>query len=244
MVSAIKLYSGIWLENHARRRGASAPSNPSPQTTKIFMINNSRINIPLLSSSFYVAAQIFANVLSTKIAILPFINLAVDGGTIIYPLTFTLRDLVHKSWGKNNARQVIAIAAGLNALMFALFWLVGKLPPDPSWQFQEAYEQILLPVGRIVAASIIAQVVSELADTEIFSVIYKKIGDLPAVLLSNLGGLLLDSFIFGAIAFLGALPVGTVMEIILANIIIKLIISFLSAPIIKLSPRLVKFEEI
>jgi len=208
------------------------------------MKNILKINLPLFSSLLYAASQIFANILSTKIAILPFINLAVDGGTVIYPLTFTLRDLVHKTWGKNNARQVIIISAGLNALMFVLFWLVGKMKPDPSWQYQAAYEQILLPVGRIVAASIIAQIISELVDTEIFSVIYKRIGDLTAVFLSNLSGLILDSFIFGFIAFLGSLPFATVLEIILANIIIKFIISFLSAPAIKLVPRLVKFEDI
>ncbi|MDD4271906.1 MAG: queuosine precursor transporter [Patescibacteria group bacterium] len=208
------------------------------------MKNNFKINLPLLSSSLYVASQIFANILSTKITVLPIINLAVDGGTIIYPLTFTLRDLVHKTWGKHNARQVVIIAACLNGLMFILFWLIGKMPADPAWQLQEAYEQILLPVGRIIMASIIAQVISELIDTEIFSVIYKKINDLAAVFISNFVSLLVDSIIFGLIAFLGQLPLATVLEIILANILVKLIISFLSAPTIKLVPRLVKFEEI
>ena len=205
---------------------------------------STRINLPLLSSSLYVAAQIFANILSTKIAILPIINLAIDGGTIIYPLTFTLRDFVHKSWGKNNARQVVIIAASLNALMFILFWLVGKMPADPSWQFQEAYERILLPVGRIIIASIISQIISELIDTEIFSIIYKKIGDLAAVFFSNLISLIFDSLIFSFIAFLGQLPLATVLQIVLANIIIKLIISTLSTPAIKLIPRLVNFEKI
>ncbi len=190
------------------------------------------------------AAQIFANILSTKITILPLINLAVDGGTIIYPLTFTLRDFVHKTCGKNSARQVVLIAASLNAFMFLLFWLIGKMPADPTWQFQEAYENILLPVGRIVIASIIAQVISELIDTEIFSIIFKKINDLSAVFISNLVGLLIDSFIFGFIAFFGNLPLTTVLEIILANILIKLIISILSTPTIKLIPRLVNFEKI
>jgi len=209
-----------------------------------FMKNNFKISLSLLSSSLYVAAQIFANILSTKITILPIIGLAVDGGTIIYPLTFTLRDFVHKTLGKNNARQIVIIAASLNALMFALFWLVGKMPADPTWQFQEAYELILLPVGRIIMASIAAQVISELIDTEIFSIVYKKIGDLSAAFLSNFISLLVDSVIFGLIAFLGSLPLATVLQIILANILVKLIISALSAPAIKLIPRLVKFEEI
>src|SRR4030042_2530253 len=71
-------------------------------------------NIFLLSSSLYVSFQLFANILSTKIALLPFFNLAIDGGTVIYPLTFTLRDFVHKTHGTKDARQVIIIAAGLH----------------------------------------------------------------------------------------------------------------------------------
>lgn len=218
-----------------------------------------KINIFLLSASLYVAFQLFANILSTKIAILPFIKIAVDGGTIIYPFTFTLRDFVHKTHGKKDARQVIIIAATLNAVMFFLFWLVGKMPSDSSWQFQSSYENILMPIGRIVLASIIAQIISELIDTEIFSYIYKKfsfsrekisvfalnkIGDTSAVFISNFFGLIIDSFIFSVIAFWGVLPITTVWEIILSNILIKFIISVLSVPSIKLIPRTAKFEEI
>ena len=170
--------------------------------------------------------------------------MATDGGTIIYPLTFTLRDFVHKTWGKKNARHVIFLAAALNVVMFSLFWLVGKMTPDPTWQYQKAYEQILLPVGRIVLASIISQVISELVDTEIFSVIYKRFGDVSAVFFSNSIALIVDSFIFSFIAFLGALPFATVMQIVLTNILIKFVMSTLSAPAIKLVPRTVSFEEI
>jgi len=208
------------------------------------IIKEPKINLFLLSSSLYVSFQLFANVLSTKIAILPFLNLAIDGGTVIYPLTFTLRDFVHKTHGKRDARQVIVIAAALNAVMFGLFWLVGKMTPDPTWQFQQAYEKILLPVGRIVLASIIAQVISELIDTEIFSIVYKKLNDTSAVFVSNSISLVLDSFIFSFIAFMGALPFVTVLQIVVSSILIKFAISTLSVPTIKLIPRTAKFEEI
>lgn len=203
-----------------------------------------KLNLFIFSSSLYVSFQLFANILSTKIALLPFFHLAIDGGTVIYPLTFTLRDFVHKTHGKKDARQVVLIAAVLNAVMFGLFWLVGKMTPDPTWQFQTAYEQILLPVGRIVLASIIAQVISELIDTEIFSIVYKKTSDTLAVFSSNSISLVVDSFIFSFIAFLGALPFSTVMQIVLANILVKFVISTLSVPTIKLIPRTAKFEDV
>jgi len=202
-----------------------------------------KLNLGLLSSSLYVAFQIFANILSTKIAILPIINLAVDGGTIIYPLTFTLRDFVHKTWGKKNSRQIVIIAGLLNLVMVFLFIAVAALPADPTWPFQTAFESILLPVWRITIASIIAQIISELIDTEIFSIVYKKMGDMAGVFFSNLVALIIDSILFCMIAFYGSMPFNTVLQIIISNILIKLVISILSVPTIKLIPRKVDISE-
>lgn len=202
------------------------------------------LNWGLISSGLYISFQLFANILSTKIALIPGINFAVDGGTIIYPFTFTLRDFVHKTWGRKSARQVVILAAALNIVMVFLFWLIAKLPSDPSWRFQESYEHILLPVFRITAASIFAQVVSELLDTEVFSAIYKRFNDVFAVLVSNFAGLVVDSLLFGLIAFLGALPWNTVLQIIVVNIVIKFIMSVFSSPLIRFIPQTVDESEI
>jgi hypothetical protein len=208
------------------------------------MKNRLTINIALFSSSLYVAFQLFANILSTKIALLPIVHWAVDGGTLIYPLTFTLRDFVHKTWGKKNAREVVVVAALLNGVMFLLFWLVGRMTPDPSWTLQPAYEAILLPVGRIVIASIVAQIISELIDTEIFSLIYHQFNDILAVFISNSISLIIDSCLFGFLAFIGVFPLTTVIQIIWANILIKFIVSIISVPFIKLIPRTVDSGQI
>lgn len=200
-------------------------------------------NIGAISASLYVSFQVIANILSTKIAILPMLNWAVDGGTIIYPLTFTLRDFVHKSLGKEKSRQIVILAAGVNLLAVLLFILIGKIAPDPSWPFQEAYESILLPIWRITIASIVAQLVSELLDTEIFSWVYKKFSDTKAVLASNTIALVVDSLVFSFIAFAGALPMDVLWQIILSNIAIKFILSLLSTPTIKLVPRTVDFHK-
>jgi len=196
-----------------------------------------------ISASLYVSFQVMANVLSTKIALLPWLNWSIDGGTVIYPLTFTLRDFVHKTLGKKNARVVVVLAGAVNVVMVLLFMLVGKMSPDPSWPFQTAYEQILLPIWRITAASIISQILSELLDTEIFSWAYKKINDLAAVFLSNTASLVVDSFLFSFLAFAGNLPMQVVLQIVFTNIIVKFVMSLMSTPTIKLLPRQVDFKE-
>lgn len=207
-------------------------------------MNNSKTNWGLISASLYSSFQVISNVLSTKITILPILALSMDGGTVLYPLTFTLRDFVHKTCGKKNARIVVVVSAAISLLAMVFFYLVGKMAPDPTWVFQNDYENILLPVFRISVASIIAQTISELIDTEIFSVLYKKISDVAGSFISNFFALIADSLIFSSIAFLGALPLGTVVGIFFSNILVKLIISSLSVPFIKFVPRTVAFGEI
>ena len=115
----------------------------------------------------YTAAQMLSDVLSLKIAQVA--GFSVDAGTFIYPITFTLRDLVHKQLGKQAARVIILAAGVINLIMAALLAFVAWLPPDPTWPLQEAFVSILGPVWRIVLASILAEVFSELADTEVYS---------------------------------------------------------------------------
>lgn len=207
-------------------------------------MKNQKINWGLVSAALYSSFQVISNVLSTKITVLPLFNLSMDGGTVLYPLTFTLRDFVHKTVGKYNSRIVVVVSAMISMLAMLSFWLVGKMSPDPTWMFQSDYENILLPVFRISIASIIAQVISELIDTEIFSLLYRKMNDVIGSFASNSVALIADSIIFSFIAFLGVLPTETVIKIILSNILVKFIISSLSAPFIHFVPRKVSFEEI
>ena len=64
--------------------------------------------IALLASA-YVAAQMLADISSLKITEVA--GFSMDAGTLVYPFTFTLRDLVHKVAGKQVARALIIGAA-------------------------------------------------------------------------------------------------------------------------------------
>jgi len=190
-------------------------------------------NVGLLVAISYVSAQIFSNIASSKIALIG--GFSIDGGTIIYPITFTLRDLIHKTLGKKVARFVVFTAGIMNMIIALLFWIVTLLPQDPGWGLQSQFSVILGPVWRIVMASIIAQVVSELIDTEAYQFFVDKISkkhQWGRVLFSNAFSVPTDSIIFCSIAFLGAMPLKVVTSIIIANILIKGIVTITSIPLI------------
>lgn len=194
-------------------------------------MNDRTLRTIVIVSALYVSAQIFADITSLRILFIA--GFSIDGGTLIYPFTFTLRDMVHKVAGASIARTIIFLAAGVNLLMAGLFWLVSVLPADTFVGEQTEFGLVLAPVFRIVLASIVAEVVSELIDTEIYSLWVKRFKDQyqwGRVLASNAISVPVDSAIFVIIAFVGDLPADVVFSIFLANIIVKGLVTLLSIP--------------
>ncbi len=187
----------------------------------------------ILVSAAYIAAQMLADITSLKIVL--FAGFSMDAGTLVYPITFTLRDLVHKVTGKRGARVIILAAAAINLFMAGLFWLVSRLPYDPAAGPQADWDAVLSPVWRIVVASIVAEVFAELTDTEVYSLWITRITrrfQWMRVLVSNAISVPLDSLIFVWLAFGGVFPTGVVWSIFQANVLLKGAVTVLSLPTI------------
>ena len=185
--------------------------------------------------SLYIAAQLLSDIASLKISLIA--GFSIDAGTFIYPLTFTIRDLIHKRLGKLAARKIIFLAAGINLCMALFFHFVAWLRQDPAWGLAKEFSAILGPVWRIVIASIIAEVFSELIDTEIYHLWQSRITtkyQWMRVLSSNAVSIPIDSLIFcwGAFGFL--LPHDVVWSIFFANVIVKGAVTLISLPSIYL----------
>ncbi len=185
-------------------------------------------------ASAYVALQMIADISSLKITEVA--GFAVDGGTLVYPLTFTVRDLIHKAAGAYVARVMIIVAAAVNLFMAAVFWVVAELPlvADTGAQ-SELFGDVLGPVWRIVFASIIAEVVAELIDTEVYRGWVQRFGtrhQWGRVLSSNMVAIPIDSAIFVVIAFAGVVPTAAVWEIFWVNVIVKGAVAVASVPLI------------
>jgi uncharacterized integral membrane protein (TIGR00697 family) len=202
--------------------------------------------VGLFAVSFYVGSQVIANVTSLKIGHL--FGRAVDMGTFIYPITFTLRDVVHKSLGKRAARTMVMAAAAVNLFMALYLQFAARAPSDASFALDREFSAVLAPLWRLTIASIVAMVISELVDTEVYSWFVERITtrfQWARVLVSNAVSVPLDSLIFSVGAF-GALPGlqhqaltlpwGSVWDIFVVNLTIKALVSAASLPMIYVSP--------
>ena len=156
------------------------------------------------SMIIYLVAVWVANYTATWFIPLPVFGM-VSVGTLIFGVTFTQRDRVHR-YGRKSVYLMILIAA-VGMVIESLFLGV-------SW--------------RIVAASFIAIVLSETADTEV----YHQLLHLPwlkRVAGSNLISIPLDSLLFNLIAFYGVFGNFMLVGIIFGEIVAKFATGTLAA---------------
>lgn len=149
-----------------------------------------------LSMTIYILAVLIANYTATWFIPLPVFGM-VSVGTLVFGVTFTQRDRVHR-YGRRPVYLMIVIAA------------VGM-----------AFESLFLGVEwRIIVASFIAIVLSETADTEIYQKLLNR-SWIQRVIRSNLISIPLDSLLFNVIAFAGVFAPGMLVAIIFGEIVAK-----------------------
>jgi len=209
--------------------------NGTEVSTRVPVFPLSQVGIIVVAT--YIGAQMLSDIASLKIGVV--MGLAVDMGTFIYPITFTLRDVVHKVLGKRNAQTMVVSAGVINLFMAVYLTWVASVPSDPNWGLGEAFSAILGPVWRIVLAYIAAEVISELIDTEIYQWFVTRVSkhhQWARVVLSNSVSIPIDSLIFSVGAFGWVLPWDVVWQIFTFNLLVKFVVSVASIPLIYLVP--------
>lgn len=146
--------------------------------------------------TIYIAAVLLANYTATWFIPMPIFGL-VSVGTLIFGVTFTQRDRVHR-FGRKPVYIMILLAA------------VGMVA-----------ESLFLGVPwRIIAASFIAIVLSETADTEVYHRLL-HLSWFQRVARSNIVSIPLDSLLFNLIAFAGVFAPIKLLAIIFGEIVVK-----------------------
>lgn len=159
-------------------------------------------------SSISVGALLLSNLAAIKLW--NFFGIAVDGGIVVFPITYMIGDLIVEFYGKETAKHVIFAGFVINVLAVIVFGIVIALPAYPGWNLQTAYTSILGFTPRIILGSLIAYVCSNLFNNAIFTKLKQGNGlfassFIARALCSSAFAHFIDSGIFEFIAFFGIL---------------------------------------
>lgn len=180
--------------------------------------------IQAILTVLYVVSLLISNIITSKQVLLPF-NITMTGAVFIFPITYILSDVFSEVYGYKWSRITCYLAFAMNLLMVLIFTLVIKTPAPSYWTNQGAFETVLGNTPRILFASLLAYVIGDFVNDKIFSKMKAKHKDLKGfgwrAILSSLFGELVDSLIFLPLAFLGQMPIITLVIMTGMQVLIK-----------------------
>ena len=152
------------------------------------------------------ATLIVSNIAATKIWV--FGGIPIDGGLIVFPISYITSDLLMEFYGRKTANYVAVLAMSTNAIAMLLFIAVVHLPVYPGYD-DTAFRTVLGFSVRISVASLTSFLFSSFTNNYIFAKIKGRTNSYVArALTSSLVGRVVDSAIFETIAFVGVLSPG------------------------------------
>ncbi|MEZ5099716.1 MAG: queuosine precursor transporter [Thermoleophilia bacterium] len=166
-------------------------------------MSRARYVVPI--TALFVMALVLSNVITVKIVEVG--GRQFDAGTILFPLTYLIGDVLTEVYGYRRARSLIWIGFGVNLVAIGVIQLAIALPAAGFWQEnQAAYETVLGTTWRIFLGSLAAYLVGEFANSYILARL--KVATQGRFLWlrtssSTVVGQGLDSVIFSVIAFAG-----------------------------------------
>jgi len=194
------------------------------------MLDNKQIKAYSILTALNICGLAAATVTASKVVHLginfPFSNI------VFSIFTYPLVDCICELWGKKIARQTVWLALGCQLLIVFLLQLSIVIPHAAYWNNQRSYALILSVSGKVVAASFLAFLLSQILDIFVYQKIKNASHGKLLWLRSNVStfmGQIIDSCVFVGIVFYTS---HHKLNILLGSISVKIIISILMTPIV------------
>jgi len=175
---------------------------------------------------------VISNIASTKMTY--FARLTLDGGTILFPISYIFGDIFAEVYGWKISKKIILLGFGaivLNALILAV---VQYMPAASFWENQNSYEAILGLVPRITLGSIFGYLAGSFSNAWSLLWIRRLTGErwlAVRTIGSTLIGQTADTVVFCTIAFLGTMGQIDLIHLALSNILFKVGVEALCTPV-------------
>lgn len=169
--------------------------------------NRSDENMSLIViTALFVTSYLVSNIMAVKVIGL-FNLFYFDAGTIMFPLSYVLGDVLTEIWGYRTTRKIIFLTFFCNILMIISTQIATWLPsPDYLNSTAQAYNSIFSYVPRIVLASLTGFLLGELSNAWVMDKMKQKTKGKHLWLRtigSSIVGYVFDTVPFVLIAFVG-----------------------------------------
>jgi queuosine precursor transporter len=168
------------------------------------------------------------------------IRVAFDAGTILFPISYIIGDVLTEVYGFKRSRRIIWIGFGSLIFSAIVFWLVQILPSEATWQAsvgQETYNKILgsMSSGSIILASLAGYLAGSFSNAIMMAamkVLTKGKLLWSRTIGSTIIGQAFDTFTFILVATaLGVFPWSLFWSLTVTNYVFKVLVEALVTPL-------------
>ena len=183
----------------------------------------------------FVTCLLVSNIIAVKLIEAPVFGVFVPAALVVFPLSYIFGDILTEVYGFAKARTVIWLAFACNLLAVVFFALGQAMPPAaPFADVQGAYERVLGYTPRLLAASFLAYLVGEFANSLVLAKM--KVATQGRFLWartigSTIVGEGLDTGVFNVVAFAGVLPGEALASTVLAAWTLKVVYEAAATPL-------------
>lgn len=194
----------------------------------------------------YSMVLVFANWFAARLIVIH--GFTTDGGTLLFPLTFIITDMIAEVYGYKHARRAIWAGFLFNLLFLGYGHFISLFPSPDYYQSTSGFDQVIAVSGRIVLASLVSYLCAE--PLNIYLIAKMKIwsnGKNMALrfVLSTALAAAIDTMIFCSLAFGGIVPMNELAMFMLTMWVLKVAVEVIGLPFsVRLAKFLKKYEQL
>jgi uncharacterized integral membrane protein (TIGR00697 family) len=182
--------------------------------------------------TLFVVILLISNVIAAKFFALG--SMRISCAQMLFPVTYIFGDVFTEVYGYSASRRAIWYGFFAAFLLVAITYTATVIPGAPEYKDQAAFETIFKPVGRIVAASLLAYWCGEFANSFVLAKL-KLLTNGKHLWTRTIGstvvGQAVDTCVVMFAAFYGTRPLNVILQLIWSGYVIKVVYETLMTPV-------------
>ena len=125
----------------------------------------------LLLAAIFIGALVVTNLIANKFLTvdLGFKVFVLSAGSLPYPLTFLVTDLLSEIYGKKRTNRVVWAGFLVSGFILFVLWLGAQFPAIPESTIDDVtYDRVFQNAWRVIGASMTAYLFAQLIDVKLF----------------------------------------------------------------------------
>lgn len=207
-------------------------------------MENKKFKLYYYLSIIFISCILISNVVASRTFEL--FGFQLPSSTILFPISFIVGDVLTELYGFKNSLKVFLLGFICNIFMVVTFMIINILPIPETLQTAEAFKTVLSYTPRVLIGSLTGFLLGNIVNSALM-ILFKKLTKQRFLwirtILSTIVGEIIDTFCFIFIAFVGILPLKTMLLSVFITSLVKIVYEIIFTPIVYLIIHKNKLKE-